>query len=261
MRIEGKILGAQNKPIAATVTLTDTATEQMQFLQIAEGENYTLTIDETAPGIFDLLIIFSSPGYKSLSLTVGQLVNGPKDIILEKANTLFLIIAGAGLLYAFSKNKRKKVGALQTQDLMPFLMIAGAVLGFNALSKLLDKLGLGKNPATADLSDPNSPWKPNYWRQFTNFSYSISPTQADQYAQTIHNAFTVFQDDFNTIMGVFSNCKTKANVSYLSDIFFRKYDEDLLSFLGDGGGVLPWDGLSSAHMSELISYVSKLPTN
>jgi len=260
MRVEGYIYGANDKPLAAVVTLVDNETNTVSTIQVNTDGRYTIDFDETAPGIDNLEVVFSSQGYKSLSLTLGQLRGGTTDIFLEKTNTLFLIAVAVGLFYVF-KNKKKKVGALQTQDLMPFLMIAGAVLGFNALTKLLDKLGLGKDPAAADLSDPNSPWKPNYWRQFTTFTYSVSLAEADQYAETIHNAFTVFNDDFNAIMGVFSNLRTKANVSYLSDIFFRKYNEDLLSFLGDGGGLLPWDGLSSAHKSELISYVSKLPSH
>ena len=55
--------------------------------------------------------------------------------------------------------------------------------------------------------------------------------------------------------------KTKANVSYLADIFSQAYNEDLLTFLTDGGGILPWDGLSETHLKTITDLVAALPSH
>jgi hypothetical protein len=98
-------------------------------------------------------------------------------------------------------------------------------------------------------------------QQFSSFTYALTADQAEDFAYKIQNAFTVFQDDWNVILSVFSQMRTKANVSFLADIFMQQYNEDMLSFLTDGGGVLPWDGLSKSHMDTLINMVQKLPKN
>jgi hypothetical protein len=87
----------------------------------------------------------------------------------------------------------------------------------------------------------------------------IRVATAQEYAKTIHGAFTVFQDDFNAIMSVFSQLKTQSQISFLSDVFSKMYKEDLLSFLTDGGGILPWDGLSDTNLEKLTDLVNKLP--
>jgi hypothetical protein len=238
----------------------DATGNTITVLQVAAGNTYVADYAESV--LRGLTFSFSSPGYNSQTATGAELIDSGSNIHLEKSNTLLLLGIGAGLAYAFSKTRqRKKVGALQGSDITPVLLIAGGILGINAISKLLDKLGLGGNPATSEIVDPNSPWKPNYWRQYTYFTYAITVQQAKDFAATIHNAFSVFNDDFNAIMGVISQMRTKANVSFLSDIFTQTYNEDLLSFLGDGGGILPWDGLSKEHMQQILAYVDKLPTH
>lgn len=259
MRIEGKIYGNNNQAIAATVTISDPAGNAISTVAVAPGNAYVADYAESI--LRGLTFTFSSPGYNTQSATGAELLDSGSNIHLEKSNTLLLLGIGAGLAYAFSKTKRKKVGALQGSDVTPVLLIAGGLLAVNAISKLLDKLGLGGNPASGELSNPLSPWKPAYWRQYTIFSYAITVQQAKDFAATIHNAFTVFNDDFNAIMGVISQMRTKANVSFLSDIFTQTYNEDLLSFLGDGGGLLPWDGLSKEHLQQILAYVDKLPTH
>jgi len=133
------------------------------------------------------------------------------------------------------------------------------------VKKLLERFGVLEGAGTQSVqqqqSDPLSPWKPTYWKQFTTFTVALSTTQAQQYAGTIHNAFGIFQDDYNAVWGVFSNMRTKSNVSFLADIFLQKYNEDLLTFLTNGGGVLPWDGLSEDHLKNITSYVNSLPTH
>jgi hypothetical protein len=60
-------------------------------------------------------------------------------------------------------------------------------------------------------------------------------------------------------MAAFSQVKTKAAVSFLADVFQQRYKQDLLTFLTNGGGILPWDGLSDNQLRTLLTYTNRLP--
>jgi len=258
MRLEGFIFGQNNLHIPAVVTLVDPEDNSTQIIELGKDERYTIDGTETNLRSGNLKVVFSSQGYNSLMVDLSTIVDGARDIHLQKNNSVALVLIAAGLFYVLY-SKKKKVGAITTNDVTPFLLIAGAVLGFTALKKVLDTLGLGGNPAIPEQQNPDSPWKPGYWKKYSSFTYVIDPGTAKQYAETIHNAFSVFQDDYNAIFSVFSSLRTKANVSFLADIFAQQYNEDLLTFLGNGGGVLPWDGLSSEHLKNILTLVDKLP--
>lgn len=146
------------------------------------------------------------------------------------------------------------------------LYIGGGVVAFFAIKKVLVKLGIatgeGEQSVINNIANPYSPWKPQYWQE-QNKKVTVALIKratAEGYARTIHNAFGIFQDDFNAILSVFSALKTKTQVSFLSQVFAEMYKEDMLSFLTDGGGILPWDGLSDAHLKQLTDLVNRLKT-
>ena len=141
------------------------------------------------------------------------------------------------------------------------LLIGGGLLAFTAIKRLLIAGGLAAGPGTQaasqNITDPASYWKPSYYKRTGGLL--IRREAAERYAAQIHNAFGLFQDDFNAVMAAFSKMPTKAAISFLSDVFQQKYNEDLLTFLTNGGGLLPWDGLSDAQLKQLIAYTNKLP--
>lgn len=141
------------------------------------------------------------------------------------------------------------------------LLIGGGLLAFTAIKRLLIAGGLAAGPGTKAASqkiiDPSSYWKPSYYKRTGGLL--ITRANAEKYAAQIHNAFGLFQDDFNAVMAAFSKVPTKAAVSWLADVFQQKYNEDLLTFLTNGGGILPWDGLSDAQLNQLLTYTNKLP--
>ena len=144
------------------------------------------------------------------------------------------------------------------------VIIAGtAIFGILVARRLLIKLGIlegrGGSQVQRELADPASPWKPTFYKRAPAGSLILTSSVANEYARRIHDAFTVFQDDFNAIQSVFSRLQTKSQVSYLADVFNQKYKEDLLSFLGDGGGILPWDGLSDTNLAKITDLVNRLP--
>jgi len=208
---------------------------------------------------------FLKAGYASKVIPINDLVQ-KGDVYLVPGSSPSAALAPALLIAAAlaignKKNRSAKVGKLDKSDIQIAFLVAGGVVAFSLVRKVLDKLGLGPDPVKPVEADPNSAWKPSYWRQFSNYSYTITESSARTFAQTVYNSFGLFKDDYAAVLNVFSQMRTKANVSFLSYVFSNEYNTDLLSFLSDGGGILPWDGLSSDHLKTLISYVDKLPKN
>lgn len=263
MHIEGYIFGLNNKPVAATVALVDHSGQSVSFREIPPGEKYTLDIDEGAPGINDLVLVFSSPGYTSKQITVGTLRAGSPDITLSKVNTWLLLAIAAALFFVLS-NKKKKVGALSTQEVLPFILIAGAVLGFKLIEQLLQSLGIWKDKDDRALDaaaiDANSFWNPGYWKTKppnVNYTRPITKDVAYNYAGQIEESFGPFNDCEECVKAVFRQLPSQAAASFVSDVFVQRYGIDLLDYLR--GGVWPQDRLSSSDVAEINSYVLSLP--
>lgn len=140
------------------------------------------------------------------------------------------------------------------------LLIGGGLLAFTAIKRLLIAGGIAAGPGTKsasqEITNPVSYWKPSYYKRYGGLL--ITRAVAENYAKRIHDAFGIFQDDFNAIMGVFSQLKAKTQISFLADVFQQRYGEDLLTFLTNGGGILPWDGLSDKQLETLIAFTNKL---
>jgi len=228
---------------------------------LIEGGHYAVwTIENPAY----VVVKFSAKGYKDKLVKFSDLMNDT-DVFLEKGSggSYMAILLGVALLAIAKKKKRTVSGG--PEPITIAILIGGGIVFFKAMglfNDLLDTLGLGGDPTQGSQSDPNSPFKPTYWQQFTTFpngAFNIS--QATEFAKTIHGAFTVFMDDYNQVLSVFSQMRSKANVSFLAWVFSREYNEDLLSFLTDGGGILPWDGLSTEHLKTIVTLVNRLPTN
>lgn len=179
-----------------------------------------------------------------------------------KENYIPMLVA-MGIVY--SQHDKKTIGKIEKSDVQTGILIVGGVLMISAVKKLLEKLnifaGPGQQAVTNEQLNPKSPWKPAFLDHIppgTNYLL-LTSAKALEFSKIIHNAFTVFQDNYNSILGVFNQLKTQSQVAFLSKIFQQTYNEDLLTFLTDGGGVLPWDGLSDSHLEEITGLVKNLP--
>lgn len=183
----------------------------------------------------------------------------PVVLTAHKQNWLLLLALVAVVVYESNKGK-KKVGKIETSTI---LFVGSGLIGFSIVKKLLESLGIwqgeGVKKTKEEQTNPNSPWKPEFYKAAPTGSTIFTMASAQTLAAQIHGAFTIFQDDFNKIFAAFTQCKTQSQVSFLADVFQQKYGEDLLSFLTDGGGIMPWDGLNSGHMKTILDYVSNLP--
>jgi len=160
------------------------------------------------------------------------------------------------------KNKIGGIGKVETKDVM---LIGGGLLALTVVNKILVALGLSKGKGGAnvatELANPNSPWKPAFYKSIpagTNY-YTLTAYGGEAFSKKIYGAFTLFKDNFDTIMSVFNQLQAKSQVSVLSEYFYNIYTRDLLTFLTDGGGIMPWDGLSDSQFLTLTTYVKNLP--
>jgi hypothetical protein len=144
-------------------------------------------------------------------------------------------------------------------------LIIGLVVvyfGYNKVIKpILESVGLQKSNEELEIekqtSNPGSAWNPNYWRK--GGATIITNANVNKYIETIWNAPGYFSDDFDAVLGVFKQLKTKSQVSYLADKFNQVKGKDLLSWL-QGGGALSWpaDRFSAEQVNQLIKYVNGL---
>lgn len=213
--------------------------------------------------------IFSCPGYALLyANTVDILANGSDNynafltvLTSNAGKTILPLAAGLGLFLL--ANKKNKVGAVTKENAMPFVYFGGAIIGYIVLRKLLIELHLIDSPETKVLdaasNDPTSFWNPNYYKQFTTFTYSITRAEAEQLVRQIEDSFGPVNDCEECAIAVFHTLKTKAQVSYLSDIFYQQTSNDLLTYLR--GGSWPEDRLSDTDVAGLQSFINNLPTH
>jgi hypothetical protein len=87
----------------------------------------------------------------------------------------------------------------------------------------------------------------------------ITTSKVQQFVNTIWNAPGYISDDFDAVLGVFKQLKTKSQVSYLAHKFNEIKGKDLLNWL-QGGGALSWpaDRFSAEQVNQLIKYVNGL---
>lgn len=265
--VDGAIFNNNNQQPIYGATLRYLTNDGMSVgdpVTLNEGSN-SFTVWTYRPD--EILVKFSKHGFDDVVIPFSILQDNSNVMMSPGTSNVMLpvLLIGAGL-FLMPKGK-KKVGKIEAKEVMPWLFVAGGayllITGVDVLKGLLDKLGLTKGKGTKEAeqesADPNSSFKPDYWKNYIGkFTYTIDKATAQSYAKTIHGAFTLFYDDYETIFGVFSRMKTKANVSYLADIFQQQYGEDLLSFLRTGGGILPWDGLSETHLQTIIDFVNNL---
>jgi len=101
-------------------------------------------------------------------------------------------------------------------------------------------------------------WSPNFYKQ----SYKTWPVpgkamtlltlaSGQSYAIAIWDAFGVFNDNENNVYAIFRAIKYKSQISFVADLFYKKYQRDLYQFLKDK--------LSSAELGTVLTITNKKP--
>jgi hypothetical protein len=123
------------------------------------------------------------------------------------------------------------------QGLLKTGLIIGATY-FLVVRPILVKVGIQKTAEDRKREDQikdyststASPFNPNYWKTVSK-ALILTSASSDALAKTIYDAIGFFYDDENAVYGVFRQLKAKTQVSYLADVFFKKYNYDLYQYL------------------------------
>ena len=130
---------------------------------------------------------------------------------------------------------------MKSEDRKTLLYVGGAVAVYVLIiNPILKKIGVKTSQSVqqAQQGGINNPFNPLFWKN-RGGALIITNSAVDMMITKIYSSFGLFQDDFNAIFSVFKQLKTQSQVSYLADRFNQKYNADLITFLGNGGGIFP----------------------
>jgi hypothetical protein len=152
------------------------------------------------------------------------------------------------------------------QDDSKLLLYGGGLLiiYFGILRPILEKFGLATSQAEQqvinqqNLPNNKNPFSPLYWKTISGAKL-ITRNATNALAKRIFDSMGFFSDDEPGVFSVFTQLKTKTQVSWLADIFQQNYKMDLLDFLKRGKGQLPQAGLSDTELQQLLNIVNTLP--
>lgn len=239
-----------------------------QWYNVATGEVYGEGMSEgfhvwADTDLQNVALRVRANGYSEKKVMALDLL--PENPILLRRVPYVLYMAAVTGLILFATKRKKEVGKVTVQDVVPFLFIAGGLLAFSFVKQLLESLGIWDSKDTKDLDgasvDPGSFWNPNFWRTVkpdgAAWTYAITLDTAQQWASDLYNSFNAINDDEDRAIGVFKRCRTQANASFLCDVFERVYGQDCLTFLR--GGIWPQDRLSDADVNTINRYILNLP--
>src|SRR5574337_496543 len=202
----------------------------------------------------------ASRTYSAAEIANGATIILPPFLELNStaSKTWYALAGGLGLILMLNeiKKKKKRVGKIETSEILPIILIGAALIGFNLIQKLLTSLGIWSSPETKNLdaiasSGANTNfWNPNYYLQFSSYpNGNVTTPQAIDYINQITSAFGIFNDCEECVTGVFRQMKTKSNVSFLAKVFYDQTGQDLLTYLR--GGLWPQDRLSDQDVNTI----------
>lgn len=260
--LSGQVIDQDGKGLAASLYLYSTdgtlklgpiATDQ------GGGFHFTADIEETD------YIKAQAPGYTSPQPFASYYVypDNTYYIQLRKQSLLLPMAAAAAMLVFLPSQKKKKVSGITTQDVIPFLYIAGALIIFNKGAQLFQWLGLSPKKSTQQLDissqDPNSFWNPYFWQKAPGgaYSYAITESQARDILTKVNDSFGAFNDNESQATGALKELKTQANLSFVAWEFLQQTGQDFLEWLR--GGSWPNDRLSDDEVYNIHLYFGNLP--
>lgn len=267
---EAKIPFASIRIVLADGTYTGIGTaadSQGNFYLDTQGRDDNAFIQVSSVGyqtVMDLLYPDYNIDWTGIIALQRMTQNLPPVVVVSKKKNNNWLLLLAAIPFLINDDKDQKVGKVDTSTMLTvgagFLLLTGMGL----IKSLLSSLGIQETSgATAEQSNPGSPWNPDFWQQqdtWVRMGLIARRDEFHQYRFDLQSAFGIFSDDFEQVKGVFDKLHSKAEVSYLSFVMKDEASADLLTFLKTGGGILPWDGLSDAHLKILIDYVKALPT-
>lgn len=100
-----------------------------------------------------------------------------------------------------------------------------------------------------------SPWNPAYYKNLSGTVTLMTRASANSIAKSIWDSVGVFSDTPTQGVSAIKQCKTKAQLSWVSEVFYLNYKRDLFAWLTD-----KYDTESQKDaMVQIIDYAKSLP--
>lgn len=128
------------------------------------------------------------------------------------------------------------------QNIDPNILLIGGglFLAYIAGRSILEKLGIVSTAAEhqqeqqqqlalEQLRNQNY-FDPDYYKQQSG-ALVLTVSAATRFAKIIYDAKGIINDDEAAVYGVFQAFKTKSQISFLSEIFFKTYKKSLIGYL------------------------------
>lgn len=153
------------------------------------------------------------------------------------------------------------------------LLFAGVYLLFG--KPILDFLGVTKGQGVKDFEQlaqsANNPFSVDFWRNYF-YGSNAQPkgrkpltnemlTRLREAANLFYYGFHAFGEDEETIVRAVMMCKSKAEISLMSNIIQDNYGGNMLSLIRYGKTALPNGGLSNSEMTIIFNRVKSLPNS
>lgn len=110
-----------------------------------------------------------------------------------------------------------------------FLLIKPVLESVGVLQTKDDKAKAEQTAANS--TSLNNPFNPRYYQDRGTGSQLLTKASAEAMAEQLYKAVGTFYDDENAVYGVLRQLKYKTQVSFLADVFYKKYGIDLYNLL------------------------------
>lgn len=129
----------------------------------------------------------------------------------------------------------------------------GAAAYFGLLNPILKALGIKESKESKKASElgKEDAFNPGYWRKGGAGTLLITDLGSRAYAKVIYDAHGFFNDDEDKVRGVFRQMRTKSQVSFLADKFYKIYNKGLFDYLKTF--------LGSSDLAAIADIVERLP--
>lgn len=107
----------------------------------------------------------------------------------------------------------------------------------------------------ANSGGTGSPWSPNFYKSAPPGSALFTVSQAQLLAKQIWDSVGYVYDTPSRGSAAIKQCKTKSQVSFLAEQFYKLYTKDLISWLNDKYDIMG----QREYLRGIIDYVNSLP--
>jgi len=121
---------------------------------------------------------------------------------------------------------------------------------FKGIGGITDAFGITSSKKASEVKLMDA-LKPSYYKGLKNANI-MTYASAKKLAKQIYDAkFSFFYTDDSAILSAFKQCKNKAQISFLADVFYKEYGKDLVTYF--------YSNMEDKYLVDLNNYVASIP--